>query len=165
MPTACLEIRQLPFMPQKQSPQKGTTPFGSWLREARAQRGLTAEALAEKAEVTQPMISNLERGMRNPSRDMVARLARGLVPEDADEHVAVALLNAGLRAAAFLPNDQSFTRELSPEAIRLAEVYNGAEEEGRNLLDAAADMISRAQSQDSIGRNADDFGKRIDDLE
>lgn len=60
------------------------------------------QAVADCAEITQPFVSTLERGTRNPSRDMVERIARALSPEDADDHTFRALHNAGLAAAGFI---------------------------------------------------------------
>lgn len=59
------------------------------------------EALADRADTAAPVVSNLERGARNASRDMVGRLAAALAGPDPDEHTATALLNEGLRAAGF----------------------------------------------------------------
>jgi len=59
--------------------------FGRWLRERRATRGLTQEALAEQVPCSVEMIRKLERNARRPSRPMAARLARvfGVPTEDA----------------------------------------------------------------------------------
>jgi transcriptional regulator with XRE-family HTH domain len=48
------------------------------LRELRQQRGLSLEALGYLAKVDQATISRIERGLAEPRRDTVVRLARGL---------------------------------------------------------------------------------------
>ena len=59
-----------------------TTPtalaFGTILRKRRKKRGLTQEDLAEAADVHWKYISLLERGLRQPSLDVLLRLAKSL---------------------------------------------------------------------------------------
>lgn len=48
------------------------------LRELRLSRGLSLEALGYLAGIDQATISRIERGLTEPRRDTVVRLARGL---------------------------------------------------------------------------------------
>ena len=98
------------------------TEFGSWLSNARAKRGVSGEALADMAQTTQAYISQLESGMRNPSRKMVERLVQALYVGE-DEYVAMRMLNEGLRAALFMPQDQDpleIVAEPILDALRIA---------------------------------------------
>ena len=52
----------------------GESPFKLW----REQRGLTLEALADRAGCTPQMLSMIERGETKPSADLLARLASAL---------------------------------------------------------------------------------------
>jgi len=52
--------------------------LGERVRELRRRRGLTLEALAERSGVSRAMISKLERGEKNPTLVVAARLAEGL---------------------------------------------------------------------------------------
>lgn len=52
--------------------------LGGRVRELRGRRGLTLEALAERAGVSRAMISKLERGEKNPTLVVAAKLAEGL---------------------------------------------------------------------------------------
>ncbi|MHB8438222.1 MAG: helix-turn-helix transcriptional regulator [Acidimicrobiales bacterium] len=60
----------------------GRTPrqaeFGDRVREHRSRLGLSQEALALKAKINRTYIASLEAGQRNPSLDLMARLARSL---------------------------------------------------------------------------------------
>lgn len=112
-----------------------TSPFGEWLRVARGERGLTMEMLAERADTAAPVISNLERGTRNPSRDMVDRLAHALSPDDADERTFRALHTAGLKAAGFAAEGDS---EGPVETITREAGYDPTE-----LNDAEKDELHR----------------------
>jgi DNA-binding XRE family transcriptional regulator len=61
---------------------KGKTPrqeeFGRRVRWRREELGFSQEKLALKAGINRTYIGSLETGMRNPSLDLVARLARAL---------------------------------------------------------------------------------------
>lgn len=48
------------------------------VRAARERLGLSQEALADEAEIDRTYISGIERGKRNPSVDLLARLAEAL---------------------------------------------------------------------------------------
>jgi transcriptional regulator with XRE-family HTH domain len=52
--------------------------LGERVKELRGRRGLTLEALAERSGVSRAMISKLERGEKNPTLVVAAKLAEGL---------------------------------------------------------------------------------------
>ena len=52
--------------------------LGTRVRELRRVRGLTLEALAERSSVSRAMISKLERGEKNPTLVVAAKVAEGL---------------------------------------------------------------------------------------
>jgi transcriptional regulator with XRE-family HTH domain len=52
--------------------------FGDALRELRAERGLSQEAVALEAELNRGYYSGIERGVRNPSLTNIAKLAAAL---------------------------------------------------------------------------------------
>lgn len=52
--------------------------LGPRVRELRLVRGLTLEALAERSSVSRAMISKLERGEKNPTLVVAAKVAQGL---------------------------------------------------------------------------------------
>src|SRR5574340_991782 len=52
--------------------------FGQRVREVRRTRGLSQEQLAERAEIATNYLSSIERGLENPTFDMLVRLARAL---------------------------------------------------------------------------------------
>ncbi len=51
-----------------------STPYGTAIRSARAQRGITQTQLAEISGIKQSNISAIERGRRHPSADTLHRL-------------------------------------------------------------------------------------------
>lgn len=66
------------------------------LRRIRVERGLTQETLANDAGVAIPYLSNLERGLRNPSIELLERLAT-VLRVDLAELVAPISPNESLR--------------------------------------------------------------------
>ena len=52
--------------------------FGDRVRTRRQELGLSQEALALRATINRTYIASLESGRRNPSLDLIARLAAGL---------------------------------------------------------------------------------------
>lgn len=67
---------------------KGPTPrqklFGDQVRAHRHAAGLSQEALAQRARIARAYIGSLESGERNPSLDMIGRLAKALGVDAAD---------------------------------------------------------------------------------
>lgn len=83
----------------------------NWLKQERAQRGLTTRALAARAGISAPRITQIEKG-GEATRDMIERIVRALTLGDSDDRAYRSLLNAGMRAAFPRPEDAS--RSLSP---------------------------------------------------
>lgn len=52
--------------------------IGKAVKAVRAAQGLTQEDLAAKANLHPTYISDVERGVRNPSWDVIARIAEGM---------------------------------------------------------------------------------------
>lgn len=52
--------------------------FAETLREARESAGISQEQLAERAGLHRTYISQLERGLKSPSLDVIVSLAKGL---------------------------------------------------------------------------------------
>lgn len=53
-------------------------PFGAVLRQLRQERGYTIEETARRAGVTTNYLGDVERGQRNPTIKVVARILAGL---------------------------------------------------------------------------------------
>ena len=64
--------------------------FGEILRAYRLEKQLSQEQLSERVDVIRPFISALENGTRQPSLDMVLRLAKALdiTPGKLDDPIA-----------------------------------------------------------------------------
>lgn len=55
--------------------------FGQNVRKQRTEKGLSQEALADKADLDPTYISGIERGVRNPSLLSIVRIAKALGTE------------------------------------------------------------------------------------
>ena len=58
--------------------------FGSRLRALRADRGWSQEEFAHRADLDRTYVSGVERGVRNPTLDVITKFARTLDIEIAD---------------------------------------------------------------------------------
>jgi transcriptional regulator with XRE-family HTH domain len=58
--------------------RKSASDFGQIVRARRLERGLSQEALADEAGLHRTFISMIERGTRNPSLEVIKKLAHGL---------------------------------------------------------------------------------------
>lgn len=101
--------------------------FGTWLYNERKSRELDKKQLASRAKVGQSSITQLEGGVRYPSRKMVRKLVRGLGGDNAD-----ALLVSGMRAAGFL------TSHDDQELLQIAKT---------DPIEAAMRLLKQAQDQ------------------
>ena len=127
------------YMRQRQIKVAAITDFGDWLRRERSSRGLTMEMLSDRADTAPAVVSNLERGTRNPSRDMVMRMAAALAGQEADERTASALLNAGLKAAGFASADTAGPIETLMQEHGYSE--SDLSEEGHERLRQSLDAV------------------------
>ncbi|WP_296197033.1 XRE family transcriptional regulator [uncultured Microbacterium sp.] len=100
--------------------QRAVETLGAAVREARKRLGLSVQALAEKAGVSFGLVSQLERGLGNPSLASIQRLAGALgIPTSQlldEPPVALAVVSAGSRyvmpQAPDAPPAQRAVREL-----------------------------------------------------
>lgn len=129
--------------------------FATWLRDTRERRGLTTQALADKAGLTQPYVSMLEKKDRKPSRRAAAQLANALEVDPSE----------ALLAAGFVPDDPHdlppvIRRELTQDQEELLDAYEGLpdtvqESYLENILRVAREMRKNSPSKDDYGRRSD----------
>nr|WP_300147590.1 helix-turn-helix transcriptional regulator [Propionicimonas sp.] len=66
------------------APLSQRVAFGARLRALRTDRGWSQEEFAHRAELDRTYVSGVERGVRNPTLDVIAKLARTLEIDIAD---------------------------------------------------------------------------------
>ncbi len=67
----------MPLLPQR-------VTFGAQLRVLRTARGWSQEEFAHRADLARTYVSGVERGVRNPTLDVITKFARTLEVEVAD---------------------------------------------------------------------------------
>ncbi len=105
--------------------------FGARVRALRLARGLTQQQLAERVEMDWKNLGTIERGQRNVTLGIVARLAEGLAVEPLqlfmfdrpgiaqEEDIAAAWLTERLRS--FEPRSRALMSAIFRQIVRLAE--------------------------------------------
>lgn len=115
------------------------TELGAAIRQLRKERGLTLVQLAQRAELSHPFLSQLERGLARPSMPSLHRIARALGTTQQALFVqavdpagsaapggAVRVARAGDDDGATVSNDGGVARMLGTAALRLHPVeYRG----------------------------------------
>jgi len=121
--------------------------IGEYIREQREQARISMRQLAQAAGVSNPYLSQIERGLRKPSADILQQIAKGLRISAEALYVQAGILDdrpsdSGVRAALLADSElserqkqvlmeiyESFRREnaAAAEAARAAQTEPGAE--------------------------------------
>lgn len=86
--------------------------LGEYIREQRSQAKLSMRQLAERAEVSNPYLSQIERGMRKPSAQVLLQIAKGLRISAETLYIKAGILEDdrdGITTVEVLKADQSIT--------------------------------------------------------
>ena len=104
---------------------------GTFIREQRERANLSLRRLADRAGVSNPYLSQIERGIRRPSAEILKRLSRALEVSAESLYTRAGLIDEGFAAPTVVEAVEADT-VLSPRQKRvLLDLY-------RALLDAAA---------------------------
>lgn len=125
--------------------------LGGYLREQRQSAQLSLRQLAELAGISNPYLSQIERGLKKPSAQILQQLARGLEVSAESLYVRAGILEP----ADFDGAAASSVREAVAADIRLTdrqrailldlyESFVGAPDEGKPTADAEADTSDSA---------------------
>ena len=134
------------------------SPFARLLVEQRKRRGMSRSQLAEAAELSYPYISQLETGIRKPSRKAANELARalgvdvseleGAIPGDAEDPLQLQ------RAEMFISerlSDSAGPSSLEPMAMAGPPAYSGSTEWTReDLIGQMLDLLEEFDSAERL---------------
>jgi transcriptional regulator with XRE-family HTH domain len=165
--------------------------IGEYIREQREQARISMRQLAQAAGVSNPYLSQIERGLRKPSADILQQIAKGLRISAEALYVQAGILedrqpDSGVRSALLADPQlterqkqvlieiyESFRREnaAAAEAAQAAAETEASAAEAPAAPDAAGDARQNGSSgpQDSAGHangvpsHADDTVSRADD--
>ena len=127
-------------MSKSKQPENETTgsdddnEVGDYIREQRQRANLSLRRLAERAGVSNPYLSQIERGIRNPSAEILKRLSRALEISAETLYTRAGLIEDGPAAPSVIEAIES-DRNLTPRQKQVVlDLYRALVEAG-----AAAD--------------------------
>lgn len=94
--------------------------IGSVLRRIRTERGTTLRQLSEESRVSVPYLSEIERGRKEASSEILAALCRVLDVTEGQLLTSVAAEFAEAQVLSLVPEHASPTPELHPAAVAVA---------------------------------------------
>jgi transcriptional regulator with XRE-family HTH domain len=104
---------------------------GAYIREQRRLGHLSLRALSARAGISNPYLSQIERGLRKPSADILQRLARSLEISAETLYIRAGMLDEraeGVDVAAGIAEDPHLTEPQKHELIRLYRAFRRANE-------------------------------------
>nr|WSX51143.1 helix-turn-helix domain-containing protein [Streptomyces sp. NBC_00974] len=136
--------------------------LGEYLREQRRQAQLSLRQLADAAGVSNPYLSQIERGLRKPSADILQQLAKALRISAETLYVQAGILDERDRdeveTRAVILADPSIGEQQKQVLLQIYESFrkeNAAESEARARADADADPDAESGADGSEGSAAD----------
>ncbi|MBM9508489.1 helix-turn-helix domain-containing protein [Actinacidiphila acididurans] len=142
----------------------GTLKLGEYLREQRRSAQLSLRQLADAAGVSNPYLSQIERGLRKPSAEILQQLAKALRISAETLYVQAGILDARERDALEVPaailTDPSINERQKQVLIQIYESFrkeNAAAAEGNPVPeDPAAGDDAGGERGDQDGREPGD---------
>ena len=124
--------------------------IGEYIREQREQAKISMRQLAQSAGVSNPYLSQIERGLRKPSADILQQIAKGLRISAEALYVQAGILedrpaDSGVRSA-LLADPQLSERQKQV----LMEIYESFRRENAATAEAAADADTAADPAELI---------------
>jgi transcriptional regulator with XRE-family HTH domain len=139
--------------PKEQAKRAGAT-IGEFIREQREQAEVSMRQLARLAGVSNPYLSQIERGLRKPSADILAQIAKGLRISAEQLYLRAGILefrdgDAEL-IAAILADEGLGERQKQV----LIDIYESFRRENARLVGGATAPAAAASSQADAGQSA-----------
>jgi transcriptional regulator with XRE-family HTH domain len=85
--------------------------LGDYLREQRTSAKLSLRQLSELAGISNPYLSQIERGLKKPSAEILQQLAKGLQVSSESLYVRAGILDEGVLERRTAPPDPTSTRD------------------------------------------------------
>jgi len=128
--------------------------IGDYIREQREQARISMRQLAQSAGVSNPYLSQIERGLRKPSADILQQLAKGLRISAEALYVQAGILedrpaDSGVRSALLADSDLSERQKQV-----LIEIYESFRKENTAATEAQAAQAETAQAETETAQAA-----------
>jgi transcriptional regulator with XRE-family HTH domain len=152
--------------------------IGDYIREQREQARISVRQLAQQAGVSNPYLSQIERGLRKPSADILQQIAKGLRISAEALYVQAGILedrpaDSGVRSALLADPElserqkqvlieiyESFRKENAAEA-EVAQAAAEAEAETKASKSSWSDATAEAEQDERSGDAGDVSGPTI----
>ena len=130
--------------------------IGDYIREQREQARISMRQLAQAAGVSNPYLSQIERGLRKPSADILQQIAKGLRISAEALYVQAGILedrpaDSGVRSA-LLADPELSERQKQV----LLEIYESFRKENAAAAEAEAAQVGGAEAARAAGTEAAD---------
>ncbi|MBI1350937.1 MAG: helix-turn-helix domain-containing protein [Actinomycetales bacterium] len=129
--------------------------LGSFIREQRDQAQMSLRQLAQAANVSNPYLSQVERGLRRPSAEILGRIASGLRISAETLYVQAGILDqrdGDETVTTAIAADQTLTER---QRSTLLQIYAAFQAENRAQAETAADATAEAPLVDD-GENREE---------
>ncbi len=117
--------------------------LGEFIRDQRTQAQISLRQLAAKAGVSNPYLSQVERGLRKPSADILAQIAHGLQISVESLLTRAGILEHGDDVPAVVEAVNADPLLTERQKVSLLEIYNAFR---REALAAAASALDQAKA-------------------
>ncbi len=139
----------------KEQAKQASAAIGEFIREQREQAQVSLRQLARLAGVSNPYLSQVERGLRKPSADILAQIAKGLRISAEQLYIRAGILEAQVGApevvAAILADERISERQKQV----LIEIYTSFCRDSGPGADAAAQQIHDTVPHESDPHESD----------
>jgi len=88
-------LRYIANVSEKQEESSGIAELGTFIRQQRERSKMSLRRLADRAGISNPYLSQIERGLRKPSAEILKSLARELSIQAESMYVRAGLLDDG----------------------------------------------------------------------
>src|ERR1039457_6224009 len=135
--------------------------IGEYIREQREQAKISLRQLAAAAGVSNPYLSQIERGLRRPSAEILQQIAKGLRISAEALYVQAGILeerppDSGVRVAVLAE-----TGLTERQKQVLLEIFDSFRKETAARAAAAADEIAGAAAIEDVGMTAERLGASV----
>lgn len=130
--------------------------LGSFIRDQRDQAQMSLRQLAKAAEVSNPYLSQVERGLRKPSAEILSRIAQGLRISAESLYVQAGILSdrAGDEVVTTaIASDQTLTQR---QRTTLLQIYAAFQSENNPNSETSAETQSQADSETNTETTTDE---------
>jgi len=131
--------------------------LGAYIREQREQARLSLRKLASRAGVSNPYLSQIERGLRNPSAEILQAIARGLEISSETLYVQAGILDPDHEERSDVETAIARSRELTEsQRATLLEMYRSFRRLAALEIDSLAAAGAAAPGSSAAGPSAAD---------